>query len=150
CRRNRALFRGITGFLTAHPFSCGADIWRGTMKVGAVFCAIVAAGCRQFVRFRTDERGNVAIIFGLALLPVAGMVGAALDCSRANSVKAAMQASLDATALLLTRDAETLTPSQLNKKARDYFKAEFHRPEAVNINIKPHYASNGVLLDLTL
>jgi len=120
------------------------------MKVGAVFCAIVAAGCRRFVRFRTDERGNVAIIFGLALLPVAGMVGAALDYSRANSVKAAMQASLDATALLLTRDAETLTPSQLNKKARDYFKAEFHRPEAVNINIKPHYASNGVLLDLTL
>jgi Putative Flp pilus-assembly TadE/G-like len=36
-----------------------------------------------FQRFRSDQRGNVAILFGLALIPVVGMVGAAVDYSRA-------------------------------------------------------------------
>jgi hypothetical protein len=34
-----------------------------------------------------------------------GFVGAAVDYSRANSVKIAMQAAIDATALMLSRDA---------------------------------------------
>ena len=43
-----------------------------------------------------------------------------------------------------------LKQSELKRKAGDYFKAEFHRPEAVDLNVKPRYNSNGVLLDLTL
>ena len=60
---------------------------------------------------RADRRGNVAITFGLCLIPIAGMVGAAVDYSRANSVKAAMQAALDASALMLSKDAATLKQS---------------------------------------
>ena len=60
---------------------------------------------RTLSAFRSARGGNVAITFGLALIPVFGMVGAAVDYTRANSVKAAMQAALDATALMLSKDA---------------------------------------------
>jgi len=99
---------------------------------------------------RADRHGNVAIIFALCLIPIAGIVGAAVDYSRATSVKAAMQSALDASALALSKDAANMSQSQLSQKANDYFKAEFHRSEAVNLNVKPRYNSNGVLLDLTL
>ena len=51
----------------------------------------------------------MAIIFAFATLPVIGFVGAAVDYSHANSVKVAMQAALDSTALMLAKDAPTLT-----------------------------------------
>jgi Flp pilus assembly protein TadG len=35
-----------------------------------------------FSRFGRDIRGNVAMMFGLALVPLVGMVGAAVDYSR--------------------------------------------------------------------
>jgi Flp pilus assembly protein TadG len=111
---------------------------------------LVACAAKRARAFCHDVGGNVAITFGLCLIPIAGMVGAAVDYSRANSVKAAMQAALDASALMLSKDAATLTKKELRQKANDYFKAEFHRPEAVNLNVKPKYASNGALLDLTL
>lgn len=38
--------------------------------------------------FRSDERGNVVITFTLALIPIIGFTGAAVDYSRANSAKA--------------------------------------------------------------
>ena len=66
----------------------------------------VAEKARRFVSARG---GNVAITFALATLPVVGAVGAAVDYSHANSVKAAMQAALDATALMLSKDAATLS-----------------------------------------
>ena len=78
--------------------------------------------------FRPDQGGNVLVTFGLCLIPIAGMVGAAIDYSRANSVKAAMQSALDASALMLSKDAANLKQSELERKASDYFKAEFDRP----------------------
>jgi Flp pilus assembly protein TadG len=112
--------------------------------------ALAARAAAKTAALRADRRGNVAITFALCLIPIAGMVGAAIDYSRANSVKAAMQSALDAAALMLSKDAANLKQSELKRKANDYFKAEFHRPEAVDLNVKPRYNSNGVLLDLTL
>ena len=54
-------------------------------------------------RFARAQSGNVLLTFTLALLPIMGFVGAAVDYSRANSDKAAMQAAIDATALMLRR-----------------------------------------------
>ena len=59
--------------------------------------------------FRSARGGNVAITFAFATLPVIGTVGFAVDYSHANSVKAAMQAALDSTALMLSRDAASLS-----------------------------------------
>jgi Flp pilus assembly protein TadG len=46
-----------------------------------------------------DRRGQVAVIFGLSLLPIMGGVGAAIDYSRANQIKTQVQASLDSAVL---------------------------------------------------
>src|SRR6266540_3551215 len=84
--------------------------------------------------FRANERGNVAITFALALIPVFGIVGAAVDYSRANSARTAMQAALDSTALMLAKEAgsTSLTSAQISQKANDYFAALFKRTEALN------------------
>lgn len=54
-------------------------------------------------RFRSDRRGNIAILFGLAVVPIFGIMGAALDYSVANSQRTAIQAALDNTALTLSK-----------------------------------------------
>jgi hypothetical protein len=45
--------------------------------------------------FSTDRRGGVAVIFGLALVPLAGLMGAALDYSRAANAKTTAQSAVD-------------------------------------------------------
>src|ERR1700694_2840789 len=92
---------------------------------------------------RKANGGNITITFALATVPVIGFVGAAVDYSRANSDKAAMQAAVDATALMLSKDASTLTTSQINTKATNYFNALFHRTDVNNIMITPVYTTSG-------
>ncbi len=96
----------------------------------------------SFVRFLQDRKGAVAPMFGLLLVPLVGLTGAAIDFSRANAVRASMQASLDATALALSKDVAGLTTAQMNQKASDYFKANFNRPEATGITVTPTYTAN--------
>ena len=76
-------------------------------------------------RFTRANGGNVAVIFAIASLPIVGFVGAAIDYSRANAVKAAMQTALDTTALMLSKEATTDTTSQLQTNAAKYFNANF-------------------------
>ena len=71
--------------------------------------------------FRSARAGNVAIIFALATIPIIGGVGVAIDYSRANYVKAKMQSVLDATALMLSKEAATDTSSQLQANASKLF-----------------------------
>ena len=47
-------------------------------------------------RLWAAERGNVAITFGLALLPIMTAVGTAVDYSRANAARSSIQSALDA------------------------------------------------------
>ena len=68
-------------------------------------------------------------MFALALVPIIGLVGAAVDYSRGNAARTAMFATLDATALMLSRDAATMTPEQITAKATRFFNAQFNRPE---------------------
>ena len=80
---------------------------------------------RHTRRFGRDRRGNVAIIFGLALLPLAFAVGAAIDYSVANRTKAALDAYADAAALLAVNKASlsvSATTAQTN--AINFFKAQ--------------------------
>ena len=91
--------------------------------------------------FRTARGGNVVFTFALATVPIIGFAGAAVDYSRANSAKAAMQAAVDSTALMLSKDAQTLTTAQLNQKATAYFQALFNRTDVSNIAITPTFTS---------
>jgi Flp pilus assembly protein TadG len=99
--------------------------------------------CRTLAGFRTARGGNVAITFALATLPILGFVGAAVDYSRANSVKAAMQTALDSTALMLSKEAATDSEDQLKTNALKYFTAIFVKPEAKDIQVHVAYTTDG-------
>ncbi len=98
---------------------------------------------RHLADFRRANAGNVAMTFALASLPLIGTVGFAVDYSHANAVKAAMQAALDSTALMLSRDAATLSNADLQTKASSYFTALFTRPEAQNVTVTASYSTTG-------
>jgi Flp pilus assembly protein TadG len=68
-------------------------------------------------------------------------LGAAIDYGRASSVRNSMQAALDATALMLPKDAEGLNAEQLGAKASAYFNALFNRPEASNVQVTRQFGS---------
>src|SRR5688572_27121983 len=94
-------------------------------------------------RFMVDRRGAVAPMFALAIIPLIGLTGAAVDYSRANSVRVGMQAAIDATALAMAKLAPTLTPSELQTQTNAYLQAMFSHPEAKNVVITPSYTTQG-------
>jgi Flp pilus assembly protein TadG len=96
-----------------------------------------------FSRFLKDRRGGVAPMFAIAIVPVFGLIGAAVDYSRANSVRTGMQAAIDATALAMAKLAPTLTATQLQTQTQAYFNAMFNHPEAKNIVVTPTYTTAG-------
>jgi Flp pilus assembly protein TadG len=87
--------------------------------------------------------GNVAITFALALIPILALVGAAVDFSQANSLKAVMQSALDSTALMVSKNAASLTSEQIQSSAQSYFLALFTRPEAKNVKFTTSYSTSG-------
>src|SRR5665647_885444 len=99
--------------------------------------------CRALGAFRTARGGNVAITFAIASLPIVGSVGFAVDYSHANSVKAALQSALDATAMMLSKEASADTSSQLQTNALKYFTALFTQPEAQSLTITPIFTTSG-------
>src|SRR5215510_1459304 len=93
--------------------------------------------------FRHAKRGNVVLTFTLAAIPMVGFVGAAVDYSRGNSAKAAMQSAVDATALILSKEAQGLIKAQLDAKAVAIFNAQFHRPDVTNLLVTPTFDNPG-------
>jgi Flp pilus assembly protein TadG len=96
---------------------------------------------RSAAALRLDRRGNVAVMFGLAAVPLAGFVGAAIDFSRANSVQAELQAALDSTALMLSKEAATDTSAQLQANTGKYFRALFTSKAAKDIQVSAAYTA---------
>ncbi len=86
------------------------------------------------------EQGNVAMIFGLAMIPLIGAVGAAVDYSRAASARTALQAALDAAGLILSKEAQSLNASQLQARAETIVKANFHSGIG-NLVVTPSFSS---------
>jgi Flp pilus assembly protein TadG len=97
---------------------------------------------RALARFGRSRDGNIALTFALSLIPLLAFVGAAVDYSRANSMKASMQAALDATALMSSKNAASLTAAQVQAAAQTYFSALFTRPEAKNVIITATYSTS--------
>jgi Flp pilus assembly protein TadG len=93
--------------------------------------------------FCNERSGNVAVTFAMATLPIIGGVGAAVDYSRANAVKASLQAALDSTALMLSREAATDSADQLQTNALKYFKANYTPANTNDIAVSASYTTNG-------
>jgi Flp pilus assembly protein TadG len=104
--------------------------------------------CNMWRAFRRDSRANVAITFGLALIPVCGLVGAAVDYSRANAARTQLQAALDSTALMLSKEAPAMTQDQVKQKASDYFNAMFTRPDALSKQLTTTYDPAGTSITM--
>src|SRR5690242_5993783 len=90
---------------------------------------------RDASALHSECSGNVAITFAIAAIPVFGLVGAAVDYSRANAARTAMQVALDAAALTVAKEALNLTAGQVQTKAQSYFNTQFNHPEVKNLNV---------------
>jgi hypothetical protein len=70
--------------------------------------------------FPQDERGNVAIIFSLALIPVLASVGAAVDYTRLSAVQVQLRSASDQAALAIaSSDDPTRASTMLDKLRAD-------------------------------
>ena len=71
--------------------------------------------------FKSDNRGATGTVFGLTLIPVMALLGAAVDYGRASAAQTHMQQAVDAAALALVRDAGTLSDAELSARAQGVF-----------------------------
>jgi Flp pilus assembly protein TadG len=94
-----------------------------------------------FARFRKDTRGGVATMMAIAVVPMMGAVGAAVDFSRINASRTSFQAAIDSTALMLAKEARDLSAVDLNTKTDAYFRALYTDSQAYNVKITPQLTS---------
>lgn len=66
-------------------------------------------------RFRRDQRGNIAIIFAIACVPVLAFVGAGIDYSMANKIRTKMRQALDEAVLAGVAAGKTALDSGANQ-----------------------------------
>jgi Flp pilus assembly protein TadG len=96
-------------------------------------------------RFARHDGGNIAMTFAIALVPLLGFVGAAVDYSRANAARSAMQAALDSAALMVSKDLSanpTMSAADVTAKATAYFKSLYTNTNAGQITVTASYTTN--------
>jgi Flp pilus assembly protein TadG len=77
---------------------------------------------RRFWSGPEGRKANAAVMFALALVPLVGATGAAVDYSMANANRTSMQKALDSTALALAK-LMPLTQAQLDTQGWQIFQA---------------------------
>ncbi|MFT4278302.1 MAG: pilus assembly protein TadG-related protein [Rhodopseudomonas sp.] len=105
------------------------------------FASLISRLERDAARFRSANGGNIAVIFAIALLPLLGFVGAAVDYSRASRARTAIQTALDSTALMVAKDLTSgkIDASSVQSAANTYFKGLYNNTEAANIAVTAAY-----------
>ena len=108
--------------------------------LGSAISDRVRAAARRFSR---ANDGNVAVIFTLALLPIFAFVGAAVDYTRANNARTSMQAALDSTALMLSKDLTmgAIQPTDIPSKAQNYFNGLYTNKDGQGATVKATYTT---------
>jgi Flp pilus assembly protein TadG len=113
-----------------------------TAMLGSSIARHIGEAARRFVG---TNQGNVAVIFAIACVPLISFVGAAIDYSRANAARSSMQAALDSTALMVSKDLSSgvITTSQISTQAQAYFAALYNNKDAQSVSISATYAANS-------
>lgn len=96
-------------------------------------------------RLGRDQRGNVAMIFAISLVPMLGFVGAAVDYSRTNAARSSMQVALDSAALMVSKDIganPTMSQTEISNRATTYFNALYTSTISGAITVAATYATN--------
>jgi Flp pilus assembly protein TadG len=96
-----------------------------------------------FRYFAGAQHGNTAITFALAFIPLIGLVGAAVDYSRANQLQTAMQAAADTTALMVAQSADSQTASAVQSSTAKFYNSLFTNPAATNLKVTGAYSRSG-------
>lgn len=100
---------------------------------------------RAAQRLIRNERGNVAMIFAVALVPLLGFVGAAIDYSRTTSARSSMKVALDSAALMVSKDLgsnPSMSAAEISAKATNYFNALYTNGTSSPITITASYTTN--------
>jgi Flp pilus assembly protein TadG len=107
------------------------------------FISVVSRARRTCEQFVLSESGNIAVIFAIALVPLLGFVGAAVDYTRANAARSSMQAALDSTALMVSKDLSQgiITTSDIATKAQSYFTALYTNKDAKSVSVSATYSA---------
>lgn len=79
-------------------------------------------------KFWKEERGNVAILFGLAAVPVVFAVGSGIDVSTVVSAKQRAQIALDSAALAVNTQSYAYVEGDIATVAQSVFEANFNSP----------------------
>jgi Flp pilus assembly protein TadG len=96
-------------------------------------------------RFAGEQRGNVAMIFGLTAMVVITAGGAGVDFARAVDTRGRMSAALDAAALAVGGQTG-LSDSQIQAMAQKYFDANFTPLDGQTATVKVVLGANTVAL----
>ena len=96
-----------------------------------------------FGDFLRNRRGNIAVAFGLSILPVMTSVGATVDYARLSDARERMQNALDAAVLALSSEADGMTASAINTRALQLFNANFVANGVSNVAVTASYVRNG-------
>src|SRR5690348_5796904 len=104
-------------------------------------CDLMSRFRRTLRHFAHANGGNIAMMFALTLVPLVSFIGAAIDYSRAAKARTAMQAALDSTALMLSKDLSSgiITTSQIKSQAQTYFAALYTNKDAVGVTVNATY-----------
>ena len=97
----------------------------------------------MLARFLANTRGGVAPLMAVLAVPVLAAVGMAVDYTRINAARTAFQVALDATALMMSKNAATETDEQRQTEATNTFNSLFSRPEVTDAAVTPAYTSAG-------
>lgn len=97
----------------------------------------------MLARFLSNARGGVAPLMAIVAVPLMAAVGMAVDYTRVNAARTAFQVSLDATALMLSKNAANEHSTAMQTQATDTFNSIFKRPEVDSITITPTYTKQG-------
>jgi len=96
-------------------------------------------------RFLPHRSGNVAITFAVASVPLIGLMGAAVDYSKANSTKAKLDALADAAALsVVNQNSLSLSISAAKTNAKNFFIAQ-----ATTLNLGSYTTVSATITDNT-
>ena len=73
--------------------------------------------------FWKSHRGNVALTFALCAIPLATLVGMAVDVANATRIKLVLQDATDSAALSLARQSQTIADTAISSTAQTYVQA---------------------------
>ena len=131
----------------------------GNLRACLRFLRSVRAGTVRdaIKRFGSERGGNVALLFGLALVPLTFLVGMALDFSNAMQKKALLDAAADAAALAAVTPAMlTQSESATKTAAQNIFNAQAsaisglsYEPPTVAVVTSPNGLTRTVTVSYT-